>query len=108
MLRSTLLICCLVVSSLLPAAAQVSRDLAPFVSVDSPTIVLIHVQVIDGTGAAPKADQAVVIANGKIESIGPAASAQAPASARVLDRTGYTVIPGLVGMHDHLYYTDSI
>jgi len=24
-----------------------------------------------------------------------------------MDRSGYTVIPGLVGMHDHLYYTDS-
>jgi hypothetical protein len=108
MLRSTLLMCCLAVSGPLPAAAQVSRDLAPFVSVDAPTIVLNHVRVIDGTGSAPKDDQAVVIANGKIESIGPAASVQAPAAARVLDRTGYTVIPGLVGMHDHLYYTDSI
>jgi len=25
-----------------------------------------------------------------------------------LDRSGYTVIPGIVGMHDHLYYTNSI
>jgi imidazolonepropionase-like amidohydrolase len=69
---------------------------------------LNHVIVIDGTGAVPKQDQAVVIADGKIQSIAAAASAQAPAGAQVLDRTGYSVIPGLVGMHDHLYYTDSI
>lgn len=108
MLRSTLWICCLAVSGLPPAAAQISRDVAPFVSVNAPAIVLNHVRVIDGTGAAPKDDQAVVIAHGKIESMGPAASLQAPAGAQVLDRTGYSVIPGLVGLHDHLYYTDSV
>ena len=50
----------------------------------------------------------MVIAGGKITSIGPAASVQVPAGAQVVDRTGFTVIPGIVGMHDHLYYTDSI
>jgi len=50
----------------------------------------------------------VVIANGKIEAMGPAASAPIPQGARQIDGTGYTVIPGLVGMHNHLYYTDSI
>ena len=49
-----------------------------------------------------------MIANGKIQSIGPAASAQIPQGAQLLDRSGYTVIPGIVGMHDHLYYTNSI
>jgi imidazolonepropionase-like amidohydrolase len=48
-----------------------------------------------------------LIANGKIQSIGPAASAQIPQGAQRMERSGYTVIPGLVGMHDHLYYTDS-
>src|SRR5580693_3692178 len=90
------------------AQTQKSGDVAPFVTVDAPVFVLNHVRVIDGTGAAAKEDQAIVIANGKIQSIGPAASAQIPSGAQVLDRAGYTVIPGLVGMHDHLYYTDSI
>jgi imidazolonepropionase-like amidohydrolase len=89
-------------------SAQVSRDVAPFVSVNAPVIVLNHVRVIDGTGAAPEEDQAIVIADGKIQSIGPADSSKPPAGAQILDRTGYSVIPGLVGMHDHLYYTDSI
>jgi len=78
------------------------------VSVDAPVLVLNHVRVIDGTGAAAKDDQTVVIANGKIESIGAAGSVAIPQGAQQLDKTGYTVIPGLVGMHDHLYYTDSI
>jgi imidazolonepropionase-like amidohydrolase len=88
--------------------AQVSRDVAPFISVDTSVIVLNHVRVIDGTGAAPKEDQAIVIAEGKIQSMGTADSSKPPAGAQILDRTGYSVIPGLVGMHDHLYYTDSI
>jgi Amidohydrolase family len=90
------------------AQAQESSEVAAFVTVDSPIFVLNHVRVIDGTGAASKEDQAVVIANGKIQSIGPATSARIPPGAQLLDRAGYTIIPGLVGMHDHLYYTDSI
>jgi hypothetical protein len=90
------------------AQARKSIDVAAFVSVDTPVFVLNHVRVIDGTGAAAKEDQAIVIANGKIQSIGPAASAQIPQGAQLLDRSGYTVIPGLVGMHNHLYYTNSI
>jgi hypothetical protein len=90
------------------AQTQKPGDVAPFVTVDAPVFVLNHVRVIDGTGAAAKEDQAIVIANGKIQSIGPAASVQIPSGAQLLDRAGYTVIPGLVGMHDHLYYTDSI
>jgi Amidohydrolase family len=90
------------------AQIQKSSDVAAFVTLDTPVFVLNHVRVIDGTGAAAKEDQAIVIANGKIQSIGPAASVQIPQSALLLDRSGYTVIPGLVGMHNHLYYTDSI
>jgi hypothetical protein len=92
------------------AAAQnaAAGDVAPFISVGAPVFVLTHVRVIDGTGAAAAEDQAVVVADGKIQAMGPAASVQIPANAPVLDRSGYTVIPGIVGMHDHLYYTDSI
>src|SRR5580700_69677 len=98
----------LFVTTITVAQAQKSSDVAEFASVDAPVVVLNHVRVIDGTGAAPKEDQSVVIANGKIQSLGPAASLQLPQGVQIIDRTGYTVIPGLVGMHDHLYYTDSI
>jgi hypothetical protein len=98
--------------SLLVAATSVAQtqrasDVADFVSVDTPVFVLNHVRVIDGTGAPAKEDQAIVVANGEIQSIGPAASVQIPEGAQRMERSGYTVIPGLVGMHDHLYYTNS-
>ncbi|MBS1805620.1 MAG: amidohydrolase family protein [Acidobacteria bacterium] len=105
-MRSVFLFCCLATPAAAFSQAQLSPDVAPFVSVNAPVIVLNHVRVIDGTGSAPKDDQAIVISNGNIQSIG-AASTQPPSGAQVLDRTGYTVIPGIVGMHDHLYYTDS-
>jgi len=106
-LRIAFLLCCLATPAVAFSQAQLSPDVAPFVSVNAPVLMLNHVRVIDGTGAAPKEDQAIVISKGNIQSIGPASSTQAPIGAQVLDRTGYSVIPGLVGMHDHLYYTDS-
>jgi imidazolonepropionase-like amidohydrolase len=98
----------LVIAAMAVAQTQKATDVAAFVSVDAPVFVLNHVRVIDGTGAAAKEDQAIVVANGKIQSIGPAAAVQVPQGAKVLDRSGYMVIPGIVGMHDHLYYTNSI
>jgi imidazolonepropionase-like amidohydrolase len=78
-----------------------------YVSVSAPVFVLDHVRVIDGTCGPVREDQAVVVAQGKIQSIGPAASVAIPQGAQRMELAGYTVIPGLVGMHDHLYYTDS-
>jgi imidazolonepropionase-like amidohydrolase len=86
------------------AASQLSPQVRAFVKEDAPVIVLAHVRVIDGTGAAPRTDQTLVIANGKIATIGDSTSAKAPDGAKVLDLAGHTVIPGIVGMHDHMYY----
>lgn len=88
--------------------AQEKSEFSPvtkgFVSVDSPIVALQHVRVIDGTGAAALADQTVVIESGTIREIGKSDGVSIPAGARVMDLTGRSVIPGLVGMHDHLFY----
>jgi imidazolonepropionase-like amidohydrolase len=97
----------LLVAAIAVAQTQKPSGVADFISVDSPVFVLDHVRVIDGTGTQPKEDQAIVIANGKIQFIGSDASVQIPQGAQRIDHSGYTVIPGIVGMHDHLYYTDS-
>src|SRR5882762_5724634 len=58
--------------------------------------------LIDGTGATPVADAAVVIEGDRIIAAGPRASTAWPADAEVLDVRGRTVIPGLIDAHDHL------
>jgi imidazolonepropionase-like amidohydrolase len=106
-MRLLFLFASLLVAGMAVAQTQKASGSADFISVDTSVFVLDHVRVIDGTGAPAKEDQTIVVANGKIQSIGAAASAQIPQGALRMDRSGYTVIPGLVGMHDHLYYTDS-
>jgi imidazolonepropionase-like amidohydrolase len=82
-------------------AAQVRE----YVAVDTSLLALTHVLLVDGTGGAPKSDQTIVIRAGRIATVGPAASVAIPAGARVMDMNGSTVIPGIIGMHDHLFYT---
>lgn len=57
--------------------------------------------VIDGTGAPPLVGATVVVADGRIRAIGPAAKTPVPAGATVLDATGAFVLPGLWDMHAH-------
>ena len=86
-------------------ASELSPDVQKLVKVSAPVIVLEHVRVIDGTGAAAKDDQTIIIENGKIQSVGAVVDQLIPANAQVLDLHGDSVLPGLVGMHDHLFYT---
>src|SRR5688500_9807499 len=76
-----------------------------FVTVDDSVVALTRVTVIDGTGVPEKRDQTIVMRNGRIAAVGPRARVRIPAGAKVLDLAGHTVIPGLVGIHDHLFYT---
>jgi imidazolonepropionase-like amidohydrolase len=107
---------CTPVFKLLPLAALLMTGssiaqappsaLKPYVSEDSPVLVLTHVRVIDGTGTAPMEDQRIDIEGGKISRVQSAKLKSAfPKNAKILDLTGRTVIPGLVGMHEHLFYT---
>lgn len=70
---------------------------------DAPGIALTGVAVIDGSGSTVKRDQTVLIEAGRIVAIGASDSVAIPEHARVLDLPGRTVIPGLVGMHDHTH-----
>lgn len=95
-----LLVCFLCTGSM----AQVSTENQQFIRVNAKMVVLKNVRIIDGTGAAPVEDQTITLIGDRIGSIVPAASATIPAGAEVLDLKGYTVMPGLVGMHNHLFF----
>jgi imidazolonepropionase-like amidohydrolase len=84
---------------------KTSEPLAPFVKIDAPVLVLENLRVIDGTGAPAQDNQMVVIENGNIASVGPQTADQLlPTGAKVIDLAGKTVFPGMVGMHEHLFY----
>jgi len=80
------------------------NPLQQFIRTNAQVIALTHVKIIDGTGSVPRADQTLIISGGKISWLGPASEASIPAGAQVMDLAGYSVIPGMVGMHEHLFY----
>jgi imidazolonepropionase-like amidohydrolase len=92
-----------VLSSLLVASCG-GIGTSQFLAFEAPVVALTHVRVIDGSGRPASEDQTVIIESDRITAVGAADSVAVPAGARVLDLRGRTVLPGLVGMHDHLFY----
>ena len=87
------------------SAAELGESARAFVAYDDPVVAITGVQVVDGTGAAPRAGQTVVLRGRRIESAGPDAAAAIPEGARRIDGSGHTLIPGLIGVHNHTFYT---
>ena len=87
---------------------QLSSAVKQFVSISADTIALVHVNIIDGTGGPVKNDQVIVIIKGRIAKTGDSKNVTIPASAKILDCKGKTVIPGMIMMHEHLFYGESL
>jgi imidazolonepropionase-like amidohydrolase len=83
---------------------QFSEAVRGFIKVDAPVVALTNVRVIDGTGAPARAGQTLIIKGGTIAELGDAARVRPPEGATVLDLAGRSVLPGLVMVHEHLYY----
>ncbi|MGH8183553.1 MAG: amidohydrolase family protein [Rhodanobacteraceae bacterium] len=90
---------------LLASLSVAHADPKDWIADQQPVIAFTHAMIIDGTGAAPKVDQTLVIEKGRITALGPAASTNVPTGATVIDARGKTLLPGLVMMHEHLFYT---
>ena len=101
----------LALAALLPAALHAQRpdslseEVRKYVAVDTAAVALTNVLLVDGTGADPRPGQTVLIRDGRIADVGPAGAVRVPAGVRSFDLGGHTVIPGIVGMHDHMFYT---
>jgi imidazolonepropionase-like amidohydrolase len=66
------------------------------------TKVLKNFTLIDGTGKAPAPNSALIMTDGRITYVGPAAQLKAPAGAETMDLAGKYVIPGIINLHGHL------
>lgn len=100
-ITALLLLLCIALNAVAQSPAAERQG---FIRVEAPQVALAHVRVIDGTGATALEDQTVVISEGKIKSLGPSATAKLPPNILTLDLQGHTVLPGLVGMHNHLFF----
>ena len=82
---------------------ELGPEVQPFVHVSAGQIAITHLRIIDGTGAAPLEDRTLLIDGAKISAVLPP-DAPVPAGYRTLDGSGETALPGLVGMHNHMFY----
>lgn len=87
-----------------PQIQNFSDGVKPYIRHSTRRIVLTHVRVIDGTGKSAVEDQNVTIENGKIIAIEAGADVAAAPETTVLDLHDRSVLPGLVGLHEHMYY----
>lgn len=89
-------------------APSLSPATRAFVSMDAPKLALVHARVIDGTGAAPRENQVLLVERGLISAVGDSAQVAVPAGARVVDLAGRTVLPGFVMVHEHMFYPGAL
>src|SRR5262245_44817997 len=89
-MRHLLLACCLV------AISNGGLSSAPSVTA------IVGARLIDGTGAAPIDDSAVVIDGARIRAAGPRARVRIPREATIVDAKGKVLMPGLVDAHCHI------
>ena len=86
--------------------ASFDKRVRDYVVHDAVAIRIDDVRVIDGTGAAAKPGQSILIRDGRIARIGAVADLRGEAADVVIEGKGRSVTPGLVMMHEHLFFLD--
>jgi hypothetical protein len=89
-------------------AQQFTPAVQQFITVNADTFALIHAKLIDGTGGPAKPDQTIIVIKGRIASVGNSANITIPQSAKTIDCSGKTIIPGMVMMHEHMFYGEFV
>ena len=87
---------------LVPAGAA-GAEVQTFVHVPAGRTAITHLRIIDGTGATPIENVTLLLDGAKIAAV-QGADASIPNGYRVIDGSGETAMPGIVGMHNHMFY----
>ncbi len=91
----------LMILTAMSANPIIGQDFDDFIAVDSGLIALMNAKTIDGTGDQSKLGQTVLIDGDKIIAVGP--DIAIPDRAVKIDLSGHTIIPGLIGLHNHSF-----
>ena len=105
---SYLLLCVLLIIARQSFSQQSNSGSQQYISIKADTLALTHATIVDGTGQSGKNDQTLIIIKGRIAQIGKSDNVKVPASAKVLDCTGKTIIPGMIMMHEHMFYGENV
>lgn len=94
-----------------PASGQdrstLSDEVRSYLSVSAPVVALENVLLFDGSGGPARPGHTILIRGNRIETVGESGSVDIPSDAERLDLAGHSVMPGIVGLHDHMYYYQS-
>lgn len=91
----------LAATALISIVATCALEWAESVPAAVPSMLITGGTLIDGTGAAPLPDAAILIEGGRIKAVGKAGELAPTAGAKVIDATGKFLIPGLIDGHVH-------
>jgi imidazolonepropionase-like amidohydrolase len=91
--------------SVLAQSQRLAQSVSKYIKDSATVIALVDATVIDGTGHPSKNHQTVIINNGIISQLGRAGDVKIPPEAEVMNCSGKTIIPGMVMLHEHFYYT---
>src|SRR5262245_11334914 len=68
----------------------------------SHAVALVGARVFDGTGRPAVEDAVVIMQDGRVTAVGPAARTPIPNGAERIELKGRTIVPGLVNAHGHV------
>ena len=102
--KSILLTLILLIVTQISFGQELSKQVTDFIEVKDSIVIIKNVTLIDGTGAAVKYNQDILLENRRITALGNTGEIKVPETTRIIDATGKTVIPGLIMMHEHLFH----
>lgn len=82
---------------------SLTENVLKYVTHEASVIALTGATIIDGTGNSAKTNQTVLISDGHFHAIGESSEIRIPKNATIIAANGKTIIPGIIGVHNHLH-----